>query len=411
MALISLRSVALARDICSIADSWIQPPQPIAAPRPAYPGQVFEPLYEMIPEYQVEIPAIPLQLGMVSDATVIVKSGFDGIILNNAGAAVRETTYYNDIYKKNINEINLEVDGLNKDVGDIFVAFDSAWWVYYHWLLSCFGSAGVANKILPSTTSIAVPDWAACGPKRPHVISRRVFNEVGRVVEPERLLSLPDGVFHASRAYFLFVEGRQPSDAALHPFYREVFSGLRSQANGPPQSRIFISRGGRDQSNRLKASDERIFDNVMVEYKLKKLLLEDLSFQAQIDQFSDASVIVAPHGSGLANLVFAPPGAKVVELQSEFQAPGILLPWFYLLAAASGLDYAFLNREAGDFQAERLAQCLRAMGVSRLELNPASKAFLTTLHHLRAALSWLQKVLFTALKARLYRIYRRKAEH
>jgi hypothetical protein len=141
----------------------------------------------------------------------------------------------------------------------------------------------------------------------------------------------------------------------------------------------------------------------MIDYNFKKVSLEDLSFQAQIDRFSDASVIVAPHGSGLANLVFAPPGAKVIELQTEFQAPGILLPWFYLLAAASGLGYAFLNRDAGDFTAERLVQGLGRLGVSRLELNPASRAWLTALHRLRAAFTQLRKIVFSRLKMRWVR--------
>ncbi len=403
MALTSLRSVAPARDIGSIAGSWFQPPQPIAEPIAVYPGQVFDPLYSLAHTYRAEIPAIQLQLGLVEDATVIVKSGFDGIILDNTGAAVRETTYYSPVYSNNIESIDIEVDGPNETCGDIFVAFDGAWWVYYHWLLSCLGPAGIANKVLPGTTSIAVPDWAACGPKRPHVISRRVFNEVGRVVDPQRLLNLPDGIFHARRAYFLFVDGGQPSDAALHPLYRDVFSGLRRQTNRPPQSRLFISRGGRDRPSRVTASDERIFDQIMIDYNFKKVSLEDLSFQAQIDRFSDASVIVAPHGSGLANLVFAPPGAKVIELQTEFQAPGILLPWFYLLAAASGLGYAFLNRDAGDFTAERLVQGLGRLGVSRLELNPASRAWLTALHRLRAAFTQLRKIVFSRLKMRWVR--------
>jgi hypothetical protein len=407
MALISLRSVAPARELCSLAESWPAPPQPIAAPIAAYPGQSFDPLYSLISNCQAEAPPIQLQLGMVEDATVIVKSGFDGLILNKSGVALKETSYYSKIYPNNIDRLDLEVEGLSQSHGDIFVAFDGAWWVYYHWLFSCLGAAGIANKVLPDATSIAVPDWAACGPGRPSVISRRVFNEVKRVVEPRRLLSLPDGAYHARRAYFLFVEGGQPSDAALHPLYRDVFSGLRRQTNAPPRSRLFISRGGRDRPTRVTASDEKIFDQVMVDYNLKKVSLENLSFQAQIDRFADASVIVAPHGSGLANLVFAAPGAKVIELQTEFQAPGVLLPWFYQLAAASGLGYAFLNRDAGDFRAERLAQCLKALDVSRPHLNPLSRAWRSALQRLGAALAGVRRAVVAPLNAVLHRLYRR----
>lgn len=42
-----------------------------------------------------------------------------------------------------------------------------------------------------------------------------------------------------------------------------------------------------------------------------------LSYRQQIQAFSEASVVIGPHGAGLTNIVFCPKGAKVVELFSE----------------------------------------------------------------------------------------------
>ena len=60
-----------------------------------------------------------------------------------------------------------------------------------------------------------------------------------------------------------------------------------------------------------------------------------MSVAEQIDAFSRARVIVAPHGAALANLVFAPPGATLVELSSR----AILhMDEMRVLAAAAGLQ-------------------------------------------------------------------------
>jgi hypothetical protein len=328
MGLIHLRSVASAREVCAQVGSWYHPPQSFPAPRSVYQGQSFDPLFGFIQHYGAEIPGFHLKLGVIEDATVIVQRGFDGLILDRSGTAVRETSYYGEIFWKNINYADLNIYGEVSPLEDIFVSFDGSWGVYYHWLLFCLGSAGVANKLLPSATSIAIPDWTSCAPSRTNVISKNVFDEVKRVVDPGRLLSLSDGAYHARRAYFLYIEDGQPSDAALHSLYRDVFRGLRSTAMPSSNSRIFISRAGRGGGARVTVSDEKVFKNVMSEYNIQNVLMEDLSFQSQINLFSKASLIVSPHGSALANLVFAPKTAKVLELQTEIDSPGLLRPWF-----------------------------------------------------------------------------------
>ena len=46
----------------------------------------------------------------------------------------------------------------------------------------------------------------------------------------------------------------------------------------------------------------------------KVVCLEGCSFAEQVGLFASASVIVAMHGAGLTNLVFASPGTQVIEL-------------------------------------------------------------------------------------------------
>ncbi len=54
--------------------------------------------------------------------------------------------------------------------------------------------------------------------------------------------------------------------------------------------------------------------------------------------FASAEVVVAPHGAGLANLVFAREGAAVIELLS----PHYVNPCYWALSAAVGVRYRFV---------------------------------------------------------------------
>jgi capsular polysaccharide biosynthesis protein len=64
-----------------------------------------------------------------------------------------------------------------------------------------------------------------------------------------------------------------------------------------------------------------------------------VSVTAQIEAFASASVIVSAHGAALANLVFASPGATVIEL---FPA-GSVLPDYWRLASSAGVHYRYLS--------------------------------------------------------------------
>lgn len=71
---------------------------------------------------------------------------------------------------------------------------------------------------------------------------------------------------------------------------------------------------------------------------------------AQIRAFAEASVIVAPHGAALTNIMFASPGAAVIEM---FPA-GTLLPDFWRMACGvPGLRYRYLSGPRGTARASR----------------------------------------------------------
>jgi Glycosyltransferase 61 len=97
--------------------------------------------------------------------------------------------------------------------------------------------------------------------------------------------------------------------------------------------RIYISR-----ENRRKVSNEKEILSVLDKYGFNRILLESMSVQEQIEVFYSAKIIVAPHGAGLANLVFCQPETTVIELFT----PSYIEPHYWLISRLMNLDYRFI---------------------------------------------------------------------
>ncbi len=123
-------------------------------------------------------------------------------------------------------------------------------------------------------------------------------------------------------------------------FIRDSFMAHVPKNEGTTKNRLYISRA--DALFRRVLNELEILP-VLDEYGFTVVKLEKLSFLEQIALFRDAEAVVLPHGSGLANLVFCSKGIPVIEL-----LPTQVLDHGYRLSMAVGLDYFFLNAQAGN---------------------------------------------------------------
>lgn len=91
-------------------------------------------------------------------------------------------------------------------------------------------------------------------------------------------------------------------------------SWLRSRlpARGTGPARIYVTRGRRRNSRRVVNEDEVL--SVLRPLGFSVFDPGEHPVQEQIDVFSSADVIVAPHGAALTNLNFCSPGVRVLEL-------------------------------------------------------------------------------------------------
>ena len=101
------------------------------------------------------------------------------------------------------------------------------------------------------------------------------------------------------------------------------------------KSRFYLSRE-KDKWRHLLNEEQVII--ILKKYNFKVIHPKDLSIKEQISLFSSAEILVAPHGSALANLIFAD-SCKVLEIYPPFEVKG----HFFMLGKALGLDYYVLK--------------------------------------------------------------------
>ena len=109
------------------------------------------------------------------------------------------------------------------------------------------------------------------------------------------------------------------------------------------EERLYVSRSA---ARWRRVIDEEEVVECLRGEGFRPVYLEHLSFREQVDLFSRAEYVVGPHGSGLANLLFAPAGVRVVELF----APRCINSLFYGITVVVGQRYAYLVGAAAGFQ-------------------------------------------------------------
>lgn len=126
--------------------------------------------------------------------------------------------------------------------------------------------------------------------------------------------------------------------------YMRMLSGLKwlrdevlanVDTDGDP-TRLFISR--QDADTRRIRNHEEVW-SLLSELGFQRVVLTDLDYVEQKQLFSRAEMIVATHGAGLNEIVFAP-DAAVLELYGDY-----FVPVFYEIADGLGLPYGCLRCE------------------------------------------------------------------
>lgn len=116
---------------------------------------------------------------------------------------------------------------------------------------------------------------------------------------------------------------------------REVFA---PKEKAEPFRRLYLNR--RKVSYR-KILNEQAIEDLLIPMGFESIDPANYSILEQARMFSEAEIIIAPHGAALTNLVFCQPHTKVIELLHH-SAVNLM---FWAISEAVGLDYHYLLAE------------------------------------------------------------------
>jgi len=144
-----------------------------------------------------------------------------------------------------------------------------------------------------------------------------------------------DCSYRLERCYYVSQLAQRGCGYLPNWYVTEFLRRVAPDRPGKRNRRIYISRKNSENRRILNEADLvlRLARLGFVRYELEKM-----NVAKQIELFHDAEMVVAPHGAGLVNLLFAEK-AKVLEL---FSGP-LIRPHYYFLSKARGHDYSCLT--------------------------------------------------------------------
>ncbi len=194
---------------------------------------------------------------------------------------------------------------------------------YYHWLLEGLGRwAAVADGLDPVLLPWSGQNFQHQGPMLlPGLAGRAVFVGPSQAIDVDEL----GWVSHVTGAGTLF-----------HPLLRRTAAAMRDLAGTSSAGvRIYVSR--HDAQNRRLLNEDRV-EHLCRQRGFQVVRLGAMPLRDQVALFASARHIVAPHGAGLANLLFCQTGAALLELHMDRY-----VNWcFRRLAGLSGVRYGCL---------------------------------------------------------------------
>lgn len=98
---------------------------------------------------------------------------------------------------------------------------------------------------------------------------------------------------------------------------------IQTRYGGGTKRRLYISR---DDATTRRIRNEPDIMARLEKFGFERLVLSDMPVEDLVSAFANAEIVLSPHGSGLTNILFAPPGTPVIEIdhpRSDYVAHGL----------------------------------------------------------------------------------------
>ncbi|WP_342151097.1 glycosyltransferase family 61 protein [Methylorubrum sp. SB2] len=290
---------------------------------------------------------------------LLIEAGSDGVVFAEDGRYLKETAQFStrDYRRYDLATLRAQAQTIDEEV---FLGIDPGWTNYYHWMVTAVGRMMIHDRVFDDRRRVVVADFAhrsAHPGRHPPGFARAVWDQTLHAsgVAP-RLLPLKDGVYRFRRLDVAWLDYPQPAFlACLHPF-QSAMRALRRRilAAEPPRGSLLAraarairgaagapAKGGRHilvrkDADRLPDYADAVVRALQERRGFTLIRPEELDFCRQAALFSEAEIIVSPHGAGLTNLVLGGPQLRVIELNMRIRSNTYIRPWFYLIADGCG---------------------------------------------------------------------------
>jgi len=215
---------------------------------------------------------------------------------------------------------------------------------YFHWLLESLPAALRAFDASPDATLLVHPD----SPRYVRDGVRLFFSglQLSDLVASERPVAVGAARLVTIDQYSGFVAA---ADVAL---LRERAGARLEQSRGESGKLLYVSR--RLARARTQAEQPAV-DETLRDLGYEVVVAETLDLADQIKVFSSARGIVGLHGAGLANMIWAPPGCRIVELFPT----GVFNDCYARLALTCGHSYGYEDLEPSGLEISQLRRLLQ----------------------------------------------------
>jgi len=283
--------------------------------------------------------ALAPQVGSINDGIRLIRrrnqfvsmSRFsEGSVFDRSGVW-REYGYLQGSPPGNAPWMSNEADGLRADEAALAAApyFDHSYLIfyngnlhnYYHWMVEGLLTLDIMSRALgrDSNLRFALPKSMDINALFDHRESVRALGFGG-----DHVVEVAENLIQVREAIWVDSDLVQFIPATCLRDFQQRVSALYADVRALRNRRLLVARKG---PTRTIQNLEQVQD-FLSRYGFETVYLEGMSTRDQILMFQSAEFIVAPHGAGLANLLFCEPGTKVIELTPAAE----MRPFFWVIS-------------------------------------------------------------------------------